>query len=173
MRIGPPRLSREVGTHLRDLRDEKRPSTVRIPVVVPHGGDCSGPPRYSRYYRRLARSGNRARTSRSPLPTAPRQGPGHRPLISYAIGTHGTGANCAPSKLLPAGVTSDAARLPMFEYDLPDIAAALARGMAVVVTDHQGLEHLVRTPYLQPIPEARYRPPRPTQWHRLLARHGR
>ncbi|MBA0127154.1 hypothetical protein H0B56_16510 [Haloechinothrix sp. YIM 98757] len=56
-------------------------------------------------------------------------GDGARPLVSYAVGTHGLGPECAPSYLMAKGEES--------EYSL--FEQALARGWAVVVTDYEGL----------------------------------
>jgi fermentation-respiration switch protein FrsA (DUF1100 family) len=52
-----------------------------------------------------------------------------RPLIGYAIGTHGIGDAAAPSRLLPRGL----------EWEAGLMALALARGWAVAITDYQGL----------------------------------
>jgi fermentation-respiration switch protein FrsA (DUF1100 family) len=52
-----------------------------------------------------------------------------RPLIAYAIGTHGIGDAAAPSRLLPRG----------FDWEAGLMAMILARGWAVAVTDYQGL----------------------------------
>lgn len=52
-----------------------------------------------------------------------------RPLIGFAIGTHGIGDTAAPSRLLSAG----------HEWEAGLIAMTLARGYAVAVTDYQGL----------------------------------
>jgi pimeloyl-ACP methyl ester carboxylesterase len=52
-----------------------------------------------------------------------------RPLIGFAIGTHGIGDMAAPSRLLSAGHDWEAALMAM----------VLARGYAVAVTDYQGL----------------------------------
>jgi alpha-beta hydrolase superfamily lysophospholipase len=54
---------------------------------------------------------------------------GVRPLIGYAIGTHGIGDAAAPSRLLPRGL----------EWEAGLMAMALARGWAVAITDYQGL----------------------------------
>jgi fermentation-respiration switch protein FrsA (DUF1100 family) len=58
-------------------------------------------------------------------------GKGHRarPLIGYAIGTHGIGDSAAPSRLLPRGL----------EWEAGLMAMALARGWALAITDYQGL----------------------------------
>jgi Secretory lipase len=52
-----------------------------------------------------------------------------RPLIGYAVGTHGLGDACAPSRLLARGL----------EWEAGLIAMVLARGWAVALTDYQGL----------------------------------
>ena len=52
-----------------------------------------------------------------------------RPLIGYAIGTHGIGDAAAPSRLLSTGL----------EWEAGLIAMVLARGWAVAITDYQGL----------------------------------
>jgi pimeloyl-ACP methyl ester carboxylesterase len=52
-----------------------------------------------------------------------------RPLIGYAIGTHGIGDSAAPSRLLPRGL----------EWEAGLMAMALARGWALAITDYQGL----------------------------------
>ncbi|WP_460438004.1 lipase family protein [Amycolatopsis stemonae] len=63
------------------------------------------------------------------VPPAPWAGGGPRPLITYAVGTHGLGDQCAPSRLLAQGTENESALL----------AQALSRGWAVVVTDYEGL----------------------------------
>ncbi len=55
--------------------------------------------------------------------------PGVRPLVSYAVGTHGLGDQCAPSYRLRTGT----------ENEIALITQALSRGWAVVVTDYEGL----------------------------------
>jgi hypothetical protein len=52
-----------------------------------------------------------------------------RPLIGFAVGTHGIGDSAAPSRLLPQG----------HDWEAGLIAMVLARGYAVAVTDYQGL----------------------------------
>jgi hypothetical protein len=54
---------------------------------------------------------------------------GVRPLIGYAIGTHGIGDSAAPSRLLARGL----------EWEAGLMAMTLARGWAVAITDYQGL----------------------------------
>ena len=55
--------------------------------------------------------------------------PKARALVGYAIGTHGIGDAAAPSRLLPRGL----------EWEASMMAACLARGWAVAITDYQGL----------------------------------
>jgi hypothetical protein len=52
-----------------------------------------------------------------------------RPLIGYAVGTHGIGDAAAPSRLLARGL----------DWESGLIAMVLARGWAVALTDYQGL----------------------------------
>jgi hypothetical protein len=54
---------------------------------------------------------------------------GPRPLVGYAVGTHGIGDAAAPSRLLPRGL----------EWEAGLITMLLARGWAVALTDYQGL----------------------------------
>jgi hypothetical protein len=63
------------------------------------------------------------------LPPGEWDGPGERPIVSYAIGTHGLGDRCAPSAQLANGT----------EQELGLMRMALDRGWAVVVTDYEGL----------------------------------
>lgn len=63
------------------------------------------------------------------LPPGEWDGQGKRPIVSYAIGTHGLGDRCAPSAQLGNGT----------EQELGLMRMALDRGWAVVVTDYEGL----------------------------------
>ncbi|MEU0535413.1 lipase family protein [Amycolatopsis tolypomycina] len=63
------------------------------------------------------------------VPPTPWLRGGPRPLITYAVGTHGLGDQCAPSNLLAHGIENESALL----------AQALSQGWAVVVTDYEGL----------------------------------
>lgn len=62
------------------------------------------------------------------MPTARWGGSDSRPMLSYAVGTHGLGQSCAPSLQLAAGT----------DYEKANIAAAINRGYAVLVTDNAG-----------------------------------
>jgi len=79
-------------------------------------------------YRSTAATGEPTAVSGTVL--LPRGGKGKiRPLIGYAVGTHGIGDAAAPSRLLGRGL----------EWEAGLIAMLLARGWAVAVTDYQGL----------------------------------
>ena len=62
------------------------------------------------------------------VPSAAYTGTGPRPVILYAIGTHGLANNCAPSRQMAAGT----------DYEAANIVAALNAGYAVMVTDYAG-----------------------------------
>lgn len=62
------------------------------------------------------------------VPTAAWTGGGERPVISYAVGTHGLAQRCAPSLQMSQGK----------DYESANIAAALKAGYAVLVSDYQG-----------------------------------
>ena len=62
------------------------------------------------------------------VPTAAWTGGGERPIVSYAVGTHGLAQPCAPSLQLAGGT----------DYETANIAAALKAGYAVLVTDYAG-----------------------------------
>ncbi|MGH6648909.1 lipase family protein, partial [Aquabacterium sp.] len=62
------------------------------------------------------------------VPTAAWSGAGDRPVISYAVGTHGLAQPCAPSLQLAGGT----------DYETANINAALKAGYAVLVTDYAG-----------------------------------
>lgn len=63
------------------------------------------------------------------VPLRPWRGVGPRPIVGYAVGTHGLGDRCAPSYRLASGT----------EPELGLISMALAAGWAVAVTDYEGL----------------------------------
>jgi pimeloyl-ACP methyl ester carboxylesterase len=62
------------------------------------------------------------------VPTTAWAGSGDRPVISYAVGTHGLAQPCAPSLQLAGGT----------DYETANINAALKAGYAVLVTDYAG-----------------------------------
>lgn len=63
------------------------------------------------------------------VPQAAWSGGGRRPLVTYALGTHGMGPQCTPSVQFRQGA----------QPELGVITNYLARGWAVVVTDYQRL----------------------------------
>ncbi|MBF6415377.1 lipase family protein [Nocardia cyriacigeorgica] len=73
------------------------------------------------------------------MPAVPWTGPGPRPLVAYAGGTKGQGDQCAPSKLLAQFIHFEPPVNLIFEYDVVALYSLLSRGMAVVMTDYQGL----------------------------------
>lgn len=62
------------------------------------------------------------------VPTAPWAGTGARPVMMYAVGTHGLASKCSPSKQLALGK----------DYEAVNMAAALKAGYAVVISDYRG-----------------------------------
>ncbi|MFE5477378.1 lipase family protein [Nocardia sp. NPDC056541] len=72
-------------------------------------------------------------------PTTAWQGPGERPLVSFAVGTHGQGDQCAPSRQFGQLVHYVPPLDVMAEYEITAVGELVARGAAVVVTDYQGL----------------------------------
>ncbi|MCG5220110.1 lipase family protein [Streptosporangium sp. KLBMP 9127] len=54
---------------------------------------------------------------------------GTRPIVGYAVGTHGLGDQCAPSAKMQQGT----------DAELALVSLMLVRGWAVVVTDYEGL----------------------------------
>jgi pimeloyl-ACP methyl ester carboxylesterase len=72
------------------------------------------------------------------VPTAAWSGTGARPVLSYAVGTHGLAQPCAPSIQLNKGT----------DYETANIQAALKAGYAVLVTDYQGYTNGATPTYL-------------------------
>ncbi len=64
------------------------------------------------------------------VPEQPWTGAGARPLVVIAPGTQGQGDQCAPSKTMPTGESTD---------NLGQAAVFLAQGYSVAVTDYEGL----------------------------------
>lgn len=77
-------------------------------------------------------------------PSAPWRGKGPRPLLTVAPGTQGSGDACAPGKLLPFGL----------EYEAVPVAAALARGWNVALTDMHGLGTTPQHTYMNRVYQA-------------------
>ncbi|WP_017616574.1 lipase family protein [Nocardiopsis salina] len=63
------------------------------------------------------------------VPEADWEGEGERPLVSYAIGTHGLGSHCAPSVGLEQGL----------DYEAAFMKEVVDDGNALVVPDYEGL----------------------------------
>jgi len=81
-------------------------------------------------YRSTSATGNANAVSGTLLvPKTPWFGGGTRPLVSYAVGTHGLGDSCAPSYKLRTGT----------ENEIALISQALFNNWAVVLTDYEGL----------------------------------
>jgi len=80
-------------------------------------------------YRSTAATGEPTAVSGTVLMPGRRGAGRPRPLIGYAIGTHGIGDVAAPSRLLARGL----------EWEAGLMAMLLARGWAVAITDYQGL----------------------------------
>ncbi|OZE84080.1 lipase [Rhodococcus sp. 15-649-2-2] len=65
------------------------------------------------------------------VPTAPWTSPGPRPVVAYNMAIDSLGATCEPSWTMQRGIAPE----------LAPVQLLLARGYAVVVTDHQGPRH--------------------------------
>ncbi|MEV0062433.1 lipase family protein [Nocardia sp. NPDC050718] len=87
-------------------------------------------------------------------PAAPWTGPGPRPIVGFTVGTHGQGDQCAPSRLLGELVHYTPPLDVMAEYEYAFLTLLLAQGIAVAVTDYQGLGTPGVHTYLNPIAEA-------------------
>ncbi len=85
-----------------------------------------------------ARNANNAVTGTVLVPTVAWTGSGPRPIMSYAVGTHGLAQGCAPSLQLANGT----------DYETANIVAALKAGYAVLVTDYQGYTNGATPTYL-------------------------
>jgi dienelactone hydrolase len=72
------------------------------------------------------------------VPSTPWAGPGPRPVMVYAIGTHGLANGCAPSRQFEAGT----------DYEAPNIVAALKAGYAVLAPDYAGYLNGQRATYV-------------------------
>ncbi|WP_051179746.1 lipase family protein [Nocardia concava] len=87
-------------------------------------------------------------------PMTPWRGPGPQPLVAYLVGTHGEGAQCAPSRLLSGLLQYTPPLDVMAEYELPFMYALLAQGYAVVIPDYAGLGVPNAPSYMNPVAEA-------------------
>ncbi len=148
--MGIPGIARHAGAHLRLISPPRRPSTGSpgfyeppdpLPPSAPgelirfepmHAYLAPGVRLRARAWRVLYRStgavGEPTAVSGTVLfpPGGVRR---RRPLIGFAVGTHGIGDAAAPSRLLSLGL----------DWEAGLIYTVLARGFAVAVTDYQGL----------------------------------
>lgn len=72
------------------------------------------------------------------VPTAAWTGAGSRPVVIYAIGTHGLASSCAPSRQFEVGK----------DYEAANMVAALKAGYAVLVSDYAGYLNGQQSTYL-------------------------
>lgn len=72
-------------------------------------------------------------------PALPWTGPGPRPLVSMAAGTQGQGDQCAPSRTIGTVFGFTPPRGVIASYEAVFVGALLSRGIAVVLTDLEGL----------------------------------
>ncbi|MEU7145986.1 lipase family protein [Nocardia sp. NPDC046473] len=77
----------------------------------------------------------------SPIP--PWRGSGERPLVSFAVGTHGIAPHCRTSELIQTLLTYRPPFDISTEYEAMFIGAMLAQGIAVVVTDYIPSTYLI------------------------------
>jgi len=72
-------------------------------------------------------------------PHNPWPGGGPRPLVVYGPGTQGLGDQCAPSRQFNQGIHFAPFLDITFNYEALFVSTMVARGLAVVMTDYQGL----------------------------------
>lgn len=72
-------------------------------------------------------------------PALPWTGPGPRPLVSMAAGTQGQGDKCAPSRTIGTVLQFTPPSDAIVSYEAVFVGALLSRGIAVVLTDLEGL----------------------------------
>ncbi|HEX5360845.1 MAG TPA: lipase family protein, partial [Fluviicoccus sp.] len=72
-------------------------------------------------------------------------GSGERPVVGYAVGTHGLAQGCAPSIQMAKGT----------DYESANIAAALSAGYAVLVSDNPGYTTGATPTYMSGISQGR------------------
>ena len=98
-----------------------RPTSISLGATAPQAWNLI-------YRSRSARDKPNAVAGTAFVPTAPWEGEGARPIVSFTVGTQGLDESCAPSRQFEAGS----------EYENSNISAALDRGWAVLVTDYEG-----------------------------------
>jgi triacylglycerol lipase len=119
--------------------DVLRTEPSRIPAAI-HFPDALAAAATRIMYRSTNARGNPIPVTGTYIePTDPWNGPGPRPLISFAVGTHGQGDQCAPSRLLNEYLYQNRVLDTFLEYELVIIQRLIKRGWAVVVTDYDGL----------------------------------
>lgn len=98
-------------------------------TTVDLGTSAVAPQAWNVVYRSTDAKGNSNRVTGTILvPQSPWQGSGDRPVISYAVGTHGLAQRCAPSLQMADGT----------DYENANIVAALQAGYTVLVSDNPG-----------------------------------
>jgi len=115
-----------------------RTEPSRIPAAVDFPAALPATATRLMYRSTNARGAAIAVTGTYIAPTTPWTGPGPRPLVSYAVGTHGQGDQCAPSRLLNEYLYRERVLDLFLEYELLIIQRMIKRGWAVVVTDYEG-----------------------------------
>ncbi|MGN0042866.1 MULTISPECIES: lipase family protein [unclassified Rhodococcus (in: high G+C Gram-positive bacteria)] len=118
------------------LRSEPSDLAIRVPT-----GDGVFPAQGTRllYRSNNAKGAPNAVSGTYLEPSTVWNGEGPRPLVAVAVGTHGQGDQCAPSRNLGALVQYNPPLDLFTEYELLSINALLLQGIAVVVTDYDGL----------------------------------
>ncbi|WP_084654913.1 lipase family protein [Nocardia altamirensis] len=76
-------------------------------------------------------------------PILPWRGIGERPLVSFAVGTHGIASHCRTSELMQRVLTHRPPFDVSTEYEAVFLGAMLLRGIAVVVTDYIPSTYLI------------------------------
>ncbi|MEV3903838.1 lipase family protein [Mycobacterium sp. NPDC050551] len=116
-----------------------RTEPSRIPAAVDFPAALPATATRIMYRSTNARGGAIPVTGTYIRPTLPWTGPGPRPLVSFAVGTHGQGDQCAPSRLINEYLYQNRVLDTFLEYELLLIQRMIKRGWAVVVTDYEGL----------------------------------
>ena len=98
-------------------------------ATVDLGGGVAGFKAWNVMYRSTDSLGaQNAVTGTILVPTAKWSGFGGRPVVSYAMGTHGLQQGCAPSLQMQAGT----------DYETENVKAVVNAGYAVLITDYAG-----------------------------------
>lgn len=121
--VAPARGSDEVGRR-GDLLGAL-PMVARVAPLVPYRARAW----HVRYRSSGARGEFTTVTGTVLVPRSPWRGDGRRPIVGFAVGTHGLADRCRPSLQLTRGT----------EYEAAAISGFLDQGWAVAVTDYPGL----------------------------------